>query len=312
MPDNISYTPDEVAKILKISRFTVYELIKRGELTAYRIGRKMRIEASDLDLYKQRGKGLPPQQPHNIALSYGEASSGIDNEIVICGQDVILDVLTRELEKRLPNTHFLRHHAGSMNGLLAMYHGIARVATTHLWDGDTGEYNIPYVRSLLPGQRVLIVNFVYRHEGFFVASGNPKNINTWSDLTRPDISLVNREKGSGARVLLDEHLRLHNIDHQLIQGYSNEETSHIAVASCVARGQADVGIGIETVAMQVPNVTFIPLQKERYDLVIYKEDTDKPYFKILLSLLSSFTFRSEIASMGNYDVSHMGDILAEF
>ena len=311
MSDNISYTPEEVAQILKISRFTVYELIKRGKLTAYRIGRKMRIEASDLDLYKKQAKGLT-QQVHTITNIFSASAPAADNELVICGQDALLDVLTRHLEKQLPNFRFLRNYAGSMNALLAMYHGIAHVATTHLWDGDTGEYNIPYVRHLLPGRRVIIVNLVYRYEGFFVAAENPKQISTWSDLTRQDIRLVNREKGSGARVLLDEQFRLLNIDHNLIHGYAHEETSHFAVASCIARQSADVGIGIEKVALQVPNITFIPLQKERYDLVIFKEDLDKPQFKIILPVLRSPAFRNEIKGMGNYDISRMGDIIAEF
>ena len=311
MSDNISYTPEEVAHILKISRFTVYELIKRGDLAAYRIGRKMRIETSDLEQYKNRSKGLS-QPPRTITSIFSAAAPAAGNELVICGQDAILDVLTRHLEKQMPNFRFLRNYAGSMNALLAMYHGIAHVATTHLWDGDTSEYNIPYVRHLLPGHKVIIVNLVYRYEGFFVAAENPKQIKTWSDLTHRDIHLVNREKGSGARVLLDEQLRLLNIDHNLISGYAHEETSHFAVASCVARGEADVGIGIEKVALQVPNLTFIPLQKERYDLVMYKEDMDKPQFRIILPVLRSAAFRNEIAGMGNYDITQMGDIIAEF
>lgn len=311
MSDTISYTPEEVGKILKISRFTVYEFIKRGELTAYHIGRKLRIEAADLDVFMKNAKGTnqlisepPTSQITNLSFSNQDG-------LIICGQDVVLDVLTRHLEKQMPHVRFLRSYNGSMDGLFALYRGTANLITTHLWDGDTGEYNIPYVRRILPGQRAIIINLVYRQAGFYVAPGNPKNIKDWPDLLQSNIRFINRERGSGARVLLDEKFQQLNLDPRAIPNYSQEETSHLAIASCVARGETDVGIGIEKVAMQVQNVEFIPLQKERYDLVLLRHDLDKPPFQALLSILRSPIFRNEVAGMGGYDVSRMGDIMAE-
>jgi len=310
LSDTISYTPEEVAKILKISRFTVYEFIKRGELTAYHIGRKLRIEAADIDVFMKKAKGITQSAPaptHQMVNTSVASQDGL----IIYGQDAALDVLTRHLEKQMPHLRFLRSYNGSMDGLIALYRGTANLITAHLWDGDTGDYNTPYVRRLLPGQRALIINLVYRQEGFYVATGNPKNIKDWPDLIKPDIRFINREPGSGARVLLDEKLRQLNIDPRTILNYSQEETSHLAIASSVARGEADVGVGIEKAAMQVQNVEFIPLQKERYDLVLLRHDMDKPHFQTLLSILRSPAFRKEINSMGGYDVSRMGDIMAE-
>ncbi|MEB3104127.1 substrate-binding domain-containing protein, partial [Ferviditalea candida] len=157
--------------------------------------------------------------------------------------------------------------------------GTANVTATHLWDGETEEYNIPYVRRLLPGQRAVVVNLVYRTQGFYVSPGNPKDIRDWKDLMDENITFVNREKGSGTRVLLDEQLRNLNLDSRLMKGYRNEEMSHIAVASAVARGIADVGLGTEKAALQVPGVEFVPLKKERYDLVFYKDDLEKSNFQ---------------------------------
>jgi len=310
LSDTISYNPEEVAKILKISRFTVYEFIKRGELTAYHIGRKLRIEAADLDIFMKNAKGVsaPVAQQTN---QNSDITAANQNGLIIYGQDSALDVLTRHLEKKMPQVQFLRSYKGSMDGLIALYHGTANLVTAHLWDGDTGDYNTPYVRRLLPGQKALIINLVYRQEGFYVALGNPKNITDWSDLARPDIRLINRERGSGARVLLDEKIRQLNIDPKTIPNYSHEETSHLAIASAVAQGDADVGLGIEKAAMQVENVEFIPLQKERYDLVLLRQDLDKPQFQGLLAILRSPEYRKEIAGMGGYDVSQMGNIMAE-
>jgi len=222
-----------------------------------------------------------------------------------------LDILTRHLERKFPHVRFLRQNIGSIDGLMALYKGMANVVTAHLWDSDTNEYNTPYVRKMMPGHRAILINIVYRTEGFYVAKGNPKKILTWSDLARSDLRFVNRERGSGARVLLDEHLRIQGIAHAHVNGYSSEEMSHIAVASKVARGEADVGLGIEKAAQQVNNVDFVPLQVERYDLVIRKEDIDKPYFQALITILKSVAFRNEVLGIGSYDVTNMGEIMAE-
>ncbi|MBU2702601.1 putative molybdopterin biosynthesis protein [Sporomusaceae bacterium BoRhaA] len=310
MTEIISYTPDEVAKILKISRFTVYEMIKRGDLRAYHIGRKVRIEAPDLEIYINNSKTSLPSLPAQPAPTDPFPIS-TDHDLILCGQDIILDILTRHLKKVMPNVRFLRNYIGSIDGLLALYRGTANAVTTHLWDSDTNTYNTPYVRRLLPGHQTLIVNLAYRIEGFYVAKGNPKNILTWQDLTKQDVRFVNRERGSGARVLLDEKLHSLNIDHKALQGYECEEMSHLAIASYVARGEADVGLGTEKAAMQVANIDFIPLQKERYDLVIHKEDADLPLFKALFAILQSNNFQAEVAGMGGYDLSHTGRIMAE-
>ena len=310
MPDNVSYTAEEIAKILRISRFTVYELIKRGELTAYKVGRKMRIDAADLSNYKKKVKGDQLFASSDVAAS---SSQPFDSQsgLVICGQDAILDILTRHLEKKVRNVRFLRQFAGSIEGLISLYNRTVNLATAHLWDGDSGEFNVPYVRHYLPGMRVVVVNLAYRMEGFYVAPGNPKQIKEWGDMVRKDVRLVNRERGSGARVLLDENLRRRDIDSRNILGYDDEEMSHLAVASYVARGEADVGFGMEKAAMQVQNVEFIPMQNERYDMVFLRQDLEKPHFQAVLTILRSKAFQNEVSGMGGYDISKMGEVMAE-
>ena len=305
-----SYTPEELAKILKITRFTVYEMIKRGDLPAYRIGRKVRVEAADLDAYinKSKGAGFPAPQSNEPTGTLPRIGP---EELVLCGQDALLDILTRHLQKELPHVRLLRNYIGSIDGLLALYHGKANAVTTHLWDSDSDSYNTPYVRRLLPGHRTIIINLVYRTEGFYVHKGNPKQILDWADLCRQEVRFVNRECGSGARVLLDEKLRINNIDRDKINGYAEEEMSHLAVASRVARGEADVGLGIEKAALQVKELDFVPLQKERYDLIIRREDAEKPIFRALLTALRSQAFHNELRGMGGYDLSRTGEVMAE-
>jgi putative molybdopterin biosynthesis protein len=310
LTENVSYTPEEIAKLLRINKFTVYEIIKRGDLVGYHIGRKIRIDAADFEAYirKSKDQSLAAQSPLPVQAGIQALTQ---DAVIICGQDIILDTLARHLEKKLPGTRVLRNYCGSSDALLALYRGLVNVATAHLWDSDSDSYNIPFVRRLLPGHRMVLVNLAFRIEGFYVAKGNPKDIGAWQDLTKSGVRFVNREHGCGARVLLDEKLRINEIDRKDIDGYTHEEMSHLAVASCVARGGADVGLGIEKVALQIKDIDFIPLQKERYDLVVHREDVDKPYVQALLSILKSDGFRDEVSGMGGYDLTYLGKVVGE-
>lgn len=312
MPDELNktaLTSEDVAAILKIARNTVYELIKRGELNCYKVGRKVRFTMADVETYiknsrlAQAGGDERPQ-----TLKETNPSSG---GFIICGQDVMLDVLSNYLSRRLGGFPILRAYIGSYNGLAALYRGEVQAATAHLWDGDTGEYNVPYVRRLLPGVRAEIIGLTWRVQGFYVAKGNPENIRSWSDLTRPGLRMVNREKGAGSRVLLDEQLRLLHVFGRSIEGYDVEVQSHHAVASAVGRGEAQVGVGHQKAAEQVENVDFIPLQKERYDLVVKKEDADSRIIGELREILRSESFKREFAPMAGYDLECMGRMIAE-
>ncbi len=321
MKDDVSLTPQEVADILKIAKNTVYEMIKRGELPAYRIGRKLRIDLHDVEAYKRQGKRMEmpqlsdsalaetPRAPATAPFTTGQASDA--QSLVICGNDVLLDILTFHLERHPSRIIAFRHHVGSFAGLLAIYQGKAHMASAHLWDGETGIYNIPYVRYLLPGIPAIIVHLACRLQGFYVAEGNPKEIKTWQDLTRPDICFANREKGSGTRILLDEQIRRLGLDKQSITGYEREELSHLAVASTIVRGEADVALGNERASLQIRGVDFVPLQKERYDLVIRKEDIERPQFQAVLEVLQSVDFQMELLGLGGYDLAETGEIVAE-
>ena len=200
---------------------------------------------------------------------------------------------------------------GSYNGLINLYNDKASIASSHLWDWETSEYNVDFVKKLLPGIPCTIINLTYRIQGFYVQKGNPKNIHGWDDLKRYDINYINREIGCGVRVLLDGKLRELEIPSSKINGYNSEENSHLAVASAVARGKGDFGLGIEKVAKQIDNIDFIPLQKERYDLVIKTENLENPIYKEILSIINSDEFKDELAGLGGYDLKDTGKIIAE-
>lgn len=317
MEKNTSFTPQDVADMLSIAKTTVYELIKRGDLNSYRIGNKIRIEAKDIEDYKNKQKGIKSPEisiqnsfSSNSAIEIQNDSSTY-SEFVICGQDLLLDVLSRYIETHRCGTRVFRSYIGSYSGLYAMYMKGASVATTHLWDSETNSYNLPYVKCLLPGVPFVIIHLAKRMQGFYVLKGNPKKISSWEDLTREDVIFINREKGSGTRVLLDEHLKRLKIMPSQINGYQRESLSHLAAASTVARGGADVAIGNEKAAMQVSGIEFIPMQQERYEMVIRKEDMDKAHIKAIIEILNSDIFKYEILGIGGYDIDEMGKIVAE-
>ncbi len=317
LDENRSLTPTEVADILKITKHTVYEMVKRGDIPAYRIGRKMRIDPKDVELYRRQGKSFEFVQPDMAKPEVFPApinqvgTAASQDKLVISGQDIVLDILARHLEQRFSPIKVFRYSVGSFEGLSSLYHGKTDMAAIHLWDGESGKYNLPYVRHLLPGIPVVIIHLAQRMQGFYVQKGNPKGITDWLDLNRPDITMVNREIGSGTRVLLDEKLRLLKVDSKTIKGYEREEYSHLAVASAVARGDADVAMGSEKASLQVRGLDFIPLQKESYDLVITKNRMDASRLHTVIQTLQSPAFKSEIQGLGDYDLTDTGRIVTD-
>lgn len=322
--DNRLLNVQEVADLLKIARNTVYELIKRGELSCSKVGKQMRISTAEVDDYLRRtmGRGRSGETDAIVPVITSSARAvaapvaGRDeiirgSELIICGQDVSLDILITHLSTKYDGLLAYRSHQGSYNAIYALYQGKVNVATAHLWDGDTDEYNISYVKKMMPGTPVVVVRIGQRMEGLYVAQDNPKGIQGWEDFRRRDLTLANREKGSGVRVLLDEKLRLMGISGDGIAGYQKEYRTHLAVATQVVSGAADVGVGSEKGCQSLSGVAFIPLQTECYDLVIRKSDADKPQFQALLEILSSDDFKRDLAKAAGFDVTQTGKIILE-
>jgi putative molybdopterin biosynthesis protein len=208
-------------------------------------------------------------------------------------------------ERRLASAN-----VGSQGGLIALRRGEAHVAGSHLLNPETGEYNISYIRQYMPNVPVRVVALVGREQGLMVKRGNPKNIKSLEDLTRPAVQFVNRQRGAGTRVLLDYHLNLMTIPPERIVGYSQEEYTHLGVAAAVASGRADCGLGIAAAA-QALDLDFIPLFQERYDLVTPKQFAVSELLEPLFGLLADPQFREAVVKRIGYDVSVMGTVILE-
>lgn len=267
------------------------------------------VRADGLVTIPRLSEGLHPGAEVEVELLRSPAE--IEQTIVAIGShDLTLDLLSSRLSARRPGASLSSSNVGSLGGLIALQRGEAHLAGSHLLDETTGEYNLSYVRRMLPNRRVVVMTLVYREQGLIVPKGNPKGIASLEDLLRDDVLFVNRQKGAGTRVLLDFKLRQMGIDPLRIRGYEREEFTHLAVAAAVAGGSADVGLGILAAARAL-DLDFVPLLKERYDLVIPREFYESEVLAPLLEIIRGPEFRREVEALGGYDASEMGRIVAE-
>lgn len=235
-----------------------------------------------------------------------EAAVARKGEIRFSGShDLAVELLVSQLLSLYPETNMGTSFVGSLAGLMALESGEADIAGAHLMDAETGEFNIPFVKRLMPNETVIIINLVQRVQGLMVAAGNPREITSFDDLKRAGIIFVNRQKGSGTRILLDSRLLNAGIPAAGIRGYRREEKTHVAVATLIAEGQADVGLGAESAARAV-GLDFIPVLKERYDLVALKENFDRLRLERVLDVLRGESFRKMLGSLPGYDLSETG------
>lgn len=311
MKNSAPLTVEEAARLLKVSKFTLYELIKRQEIPAQRVGRQFRIDPDILNNYLH---GNIPKNISNIPTEHRVSSEELPFEnslesLVFIGSHEPMIELFADFWKHSQSPYKLRlEFKGSMDGLISLYHHQAQMSGIHLWDDRTKEYNLPYVYYILHGNPVTVINLVQRVQGFIVQPGNPLGLQTWEDLTRKGLRFINRQKGSGTRLRLDAYLKSAHISPAKIQGYEEEENTHLGVASRVANGQADVGIGVQSEAHRM-GLDFIPLFQERYDLVFLHEKVPAEARQQIITILSSSAFHKAIERQEGYDTSLTGKIL---
>jgi putative molybdopterin biosynthesis protein len=238
--------------------------------------------------------------------------SEIKNTIVCMGShDNTLDIIANYLKKRYPEYSLSSAHTGSMGGIMAIKNGEAHVAGSHLLDEATGTYNIPFIKKYLDKKQLSVINLVFREQGLLIKKGNPKKIQGVEDLARNDVVFINRQAGSGTRLLTDKYLRDLNMTADAIQGYNKCEFTHMSVASAVKSGVADAGMGIYSASVAL-ELDFIPVARERYDIIIPGEFIKDEKIKAFIDIIKNDRkFRSTVEELGGYDVTHMGEVVYE-
>lgn len=266
--------------------------------------------ADGLTLPVERVQPIPAASEQWVSVDLLVDAQLPERTVVVLGCDPALALLGAHVTRRYPSFRLVWIHSSSLTALRMLGRGEAHAAGTHLWDPETGEYNVPYVRRELSDRRLVVVTLSEWQQGLIVARGNPKGISGATDLERPDILIVNREPGAGSRTWLDLWLQGAGVTTTHVSGYSREVSSHLEVAEAVARGAADTGPGILAVARAL-GLDFIPLQQERYDLVIPREFVNAPPVQALLEVAVSSPFQDELEALGGYDSSRAGTVVAE-
>ncbi len=225
--------------------------------------------------------------------------------IVVSSNDPAVRILAQSLPRQQSRVQAQLVELDSLNGLIALQQGLCQMAGCHLFDAASGAYNTTHISQLFPGETMSLVRVAERAVGFMVKAGNPLRLSALHDLLRPGVRFVNRERGSGTRLWLDNALRQANLPSGAIRGYATELSTHGAVAQAVRRGSADVGLGIASAA-ELVGLDFVPLFQEPYDLVLPKACLTEPAYQALFNHLCSGDFRRLISGLSGYDARYNG------
>lgn len=251
-------------------------------------------------------EGMPEAAP--VRAERLNRRADLANTLVVVGShDNTLDVIADMFGREHPAMRVASSHVGSMGGLMTLKKGFCHVAGTHLFDPDTHTYNVPYIQKHLAGLPMKLVRLVSRRQGLMVPAGNPKNIAGLADLAQGGIRFINRQPGSGTRILLDFRLSKMGIDGGAIAGYENEEYTHMAVAVAVASGAADAGLGIYAAARAL-GLDFVPVVTEQYELAIPEKFMALPVVQALMAIIKSPAFAARVEELGGYSTEETGRI----
>lgn len=235
--------------------------------------------------------------------------AAIEQTVVITGShDNTLDLLADQIRRGTGTVSISSSHVGSMGGLMAIKKGACHMAGSHLLDPEDGSYNISYIKRYLPNESLWVVNLVMREQGLIVPKANPKGIQGLEDLKQGDLSFINRQPGSGTRILMGYKMESLGIKPHEIQGYANEEYTHMSVAVAVLSGRADAGLGIHAAARAL-DLSFIPIVTEEYDLIIPDRFFHTKKIQTLIQTIKTEDFKTRVQAMGGYGTEKTGEIL---
>jgi excisionase family DNA binding protein len=301
MSDEIMNTK-EVARYLGIHEKQVYALIKSKRIPSTRVTGKWIFPKKIVDEW------IDTNTRSGMAAARRK-SKKIEGALLASGSnDPVLDILKTYIRKSYPEFYIFSANTGSTDGLKALNQGYTDIAWSHLLDPKSGEYNIPYLSTLLPNLKPVVVNLFHRDLGFLVAPRNPLQIRGFEDLTKRRVRFINRQKGSGTRVLLDHHLKKLGISPSAINGYENEVYTHFELGLSILAREADVGIATVAVS-KLLGLPFIPITQERFDMLLDQTTFFEKGVQAFIEILTSKGFRSRVERLGSYDFKNSGKIL---
>ena len=292
----------EVAKYLGIHEKQVYALIKTKRIPSTRVTGKWVFPRKLVEEWIESNAktGLDQARQKSRRIEGGLLASG--------SNDPILDMLQTSVKKSYPEFYIFSANTGSTDGLKALNTGYTDIAWSHLFDPKTGEYNIPFLPQYLPNMKPVVVNLFRRDLGFVVAPKNPFQIREFEDLTQKGIRFVNRQKGSGTRVLLDQHLKRLQISPAKINGYGKEVYTHFEVGLSILSKEADVGVATIAVS-KLLGLPFLPITQESFDMILDQSTFFEKGVQAFMEVLNSQEFRNRVERLGSYDFTNSGKVL---
>jgi excisionase family DNA binding protein len=292
----------EVAKHLGIHEKQVYALIKSKKIPSTRVTGKWVFPKKLIDEWIESNAKTGLEQAR-------QKSRRIEGALLASGSnDPILDMLQTYMKKSYPEFYIFSANTGSTDGLKALNMGYTDIAWSHLYDPKTGEYNIPFLPTYLPNVKPVVVNLFYRDLGFVTLPGNPIRLKGFQDLTKRGVRFINRQKGSGTRLLIDQRLIDFGISSSKIEGYSDEVNTHLEVGLSILGKTANVGIATMAVSKFL-SLDFIPITKERFDMIQSQETFFHKGVQALIRLLHSEEFRQKVEKIGGYDLKDSGRVI---
>lgn len=292
----------EVARYLGVHEKQVYALVKGKRIPSTRITGKWVFPKRLIDewIETHAKQGLEKAR---------EKSAHMGGALLACGSnDPILDMLQTYMKKTYPEFLILSANTGSTEGLKALNSGFTDLAWSHLLDPKSGQYNIPFLPAYVPDVKAVVVNLFHRELGLIMAPKNPFNIKGFEDLSRKGVRLVNRQKGSGTRVLLDHHLKQLKIPPSKIEGYDREVYTHFEVGLSILSKEADVGIATIAVA-KLLGLPFVPIANESFDMILEQKTFFHKAIQTFIEVLNSKEFRQRVEPIGAYDFKDSGKIV---
>ena len=292
----------EVAKYLGIHEKQVYALIKSKKIPSTRVTGKWVFPRKLIDEWIESNAktGLGQARQKSRRIEGGLLASG--------SNDPILDMLQTYMRKSYPEFYIFSANTGSTDGLKALNMGYTDIAWSHLFDPKSGEYNIPFLPHHLPNVKPVVVNLFRRELGFVVSPKNPFHIHGFGDLTEKGIRFINRQKGSGTRVLLDYHLKKLEILPSTISGYEREVYTHFEVGLSILSKEADVGIATIAVS-KLLGLPFIPITQESFDMILDQSTFFEKGIQAFIEILNSQEFRNRVERLGSYNFKNSGKVL---
>ncbi len=292
----------EVATYLGIHEKQVYALIKSKRIPSTRVTGKWVFPKKMIDDWIESNAKTGLEQAK-------QKSKRIEGALLASGSnDPILDMLQTYLKESHPDFYIFSANTGSTDGLKALNMGYTDIAWSHLLDPKSGEYNIPFLGTLLTNIKPVVVNLFDRDLGFVTAPKNPLGVKGFEDLTRKGVRFLNRQKGAGTRVLLDHHIKRLKISSSRISGYEKEVYTHFEIGLSILSREADVGIATIAVS-KLFGLPFIPITRERFDMILDKATFFDKGVQVFIEILGSSAFRNRVERLGSYDFKHSGKIL---